>query len=125
MKIIHDGTKVSNDTACGFDDRKYARLNKHGKPLPGHGYYVLEGDELKKFKADAKKEAADTSKADTEKQWAEIRKKRDELLKNITCDTNAPKKKKEALDKYCTALENIEKDFKNPNDVVWPDAPEK
>ena len=127
MKIIHNGTKVSNDTICGFDERKYARLNKHGKPLPGHGYYVLEGDELKKAKAEQEKETAkaDTAKQEAEKQWAEIRKKRDGLLKAIVEDPNLPKKKKEALDKYKAALTNIDKDFKTPADVIWPDVPEK
>ena len=128
MKIIHDGTKVSNDTICGFDERKYPRYNKHGKPLPGHGYYVLEGDELKKAKADTEKEpvkAETTKKQDIEKQWAEVHKKRDELLKAIVVDDNAPKKKKEAIEKYRDALKNIEKDFKNPADVIWPDVPEK
>ncbi|MDA0782425.1 MAG: phage tail assembly chaperone [Proteobacteria bacterium] len=131
MKIIHDGTKVLNNTVCGHDPRKYPRLNKHGKPLPGHGYYILEGDELAKFQAKQEKESNTTDALipETERQWEEIGKKRDELLTAIEWvndeNANLSKKKKAAFDKYRKQLENLKSDFESPADVIWPDKPEK
>lgn len=119
MKIIHDGTKVLNETICGYDPKKYPRLNKHGKPLPGHGYYALKGAELKAYQ----KEQESGSKV-LEKQWQEALAKRDELLSAInTDDSSLTKKKKDALEKYRKSLENLENDFDNPSEIVWPDAP--
>ncbi|MCE3232496.1 MAG: hypothetical protein K0R98_753 [Rickettsiaceae bacterium] len=51
MKIIHDGTKVPNNTICGYKPERYPRYDTYGTPLPKHGYYPLEGDELAAYLA--------------------------------------------------------------------------
>lgn len=108
MKIIHDGTRVLNETACGYDPKKYPRLNKHGKPLPGHGYYIL-----------------DKSDDDQGSIWDEIFKKRDEFLRNIEISNNEniSKKQKDAIARYRKNLEDIATNFEKPEDVIWPDIP--
>lgn len=52
MKIIHDGTKVPNETICGYKPEEYPRYDTYGNPLPGHGYYPLEGEELAAYLAE-------------------------------------------------------------------------
>ena len=52
MKIIHDGTTVSNETICGYKPEQYPRYDTYGVPLPGHGYYPLEGEELAAYLAE-------------------------------------------------------------------------
>lgn len=56
MKIIHDGTTVSNETACGYKPEQYPRVDTYGNPLPGHGYYPLEGEELAAYLAQQEQE---------------------------------------------------------------------
>lgn len=105
MKPLHDGTLVLNETPCGYDPHNYPRIDGNGDELPGHGVHILENA----------------------KDWKKIIATRDELLLEADemLDSRLSKKKKEAFLKYRKKLENLEKDFDNPGDVVWPIYPKK
>jgi len=105
MKPLHNGTLVLNETPCGYDPDNYPRIDSNGTELPGHGVYILENQE----------------------DWQKIIATRNELIAEVdeVLDSKLSKKKKEAYLKYRKKLENIEQDFENPVDVVWPSLPKK